>query len=164
MTVTTAPSPHPSASQCSAALTLMKNNSVQAWISKTCTHTSKFHEVKATGVLFVMPVTLLNFYDKCSMANSSPPPSVPWSLQLLSSEVEPHYYSTTWESPPPHPGEIWQLLNPSILLSPYCGQCWIETEPGSDQSSSRHVCNASSAICCGCWFLCGPTVYKPKPI
>ena len=29
---------------------------------------------------------------------------------------------------------------------------------------SRHVCNASSTICCGCWFLHGLTVYTPRAI
>lgn len=65
------------ASRCLAALTLIKNTSMQAWNSKTCmhtcTHTAKFYGVKGTGVLFAVPVTLLNFYDKCSMTNSSPP-------------------------------------------------------------------------------------------
>lgn len=54
-------------------------------------------------------------------------PSVPCCLELLSGEVEPHYFSTTWESLPPFLGEIWQLLNRSVLLSPYCGQCWTAT-------------------------------------
>ena len=55
--------------------------------------------------------------------------SVPRTLKLLSSEVQPHYYSTAWESLPLFPREIWQLL------SPYCGYRRIETESGSDQPS-----------------------------
>lgn len=71
--------------------------------------------------------------------------SVPRSLQLLSSEVEPHYYSTAWESLPLFPREIWQLL------SPYCGHRRIETESGSDQpsivgtSAMRHLPYAAVA-------------------
>lgn len=65
------------ASRCLAARTLMKNTVMQAWSKKTCTHTcthtTKFYGVKDIGVLFVVPVTLLNFYDKCSMITSSPP-------------------------------------------------------------------------------------------
>lgn len=55
---------------------------------------------------------LLNFNDKCSMTNSSSSLSLLFPLKRLSSEVEPHYHSTTWESPPPSRGEVWQLLNP----------------------------------------------------
>lgn len=42
------------------------------------------------GELSVVPPTLLNFYDQFFL-------SVPRSLELLSREVEPHYYSTAWE-------------------------------------------------------------------
>lgn len=79
---------------------------------------------------------------------------LPWTLflQLHSSEVQPNYYSSTWESLSSCSREIWQFLNPSILLlllPPYCGHCWIETEPGSDHPSStsamRHLPYAAVA-------------------
>lgn len=79
---------------------------------------------------------------------------LPWTLflQLHSSEVQPNYYSSTWESLSSCFREIWQFLNPSILLlllPPDCGHCCIETEPGSDHSSStsamRHLPYAAVA-------------------
>ena len=90
--------------------------------------------------------------------------SVPGSVQLLSSEAEPHYFFNHTGILPSLPGGIMTAPLPLCALSPYCGQHRTETESGSDQPSSRRVCNASSAICCGCCFLPGLAVYEPKPI
>lgn len=118
------------ASRCLAAPTLMKNTFMQAWSTKTCmhtcTHTAIFYGFKALECFLWCQwhfwTSMTNVYDQFFSSLS-----VPCSLKLLSSEVEPHYYSTTWESLPLFQREIWQLLNPSILPSLYCVQCRIET-------------------------------------
>lgn len=98
------------ASRCLAGLRLMKNTFTQAWSIKacmhTCTHTTQCYEVKGIGVLFVVPVTLLNFYDKCSMTSSSPP-----SLCLAPSNFSPVRWRHIIFQPHgnlslPFPGEI----------------------------------------------------------
>lgn len=144
----------------SLSLTVMKNT----YIKKTYARTQpNILELKALGRFCGASDTseLLwqMLYDQFFSSLSEP-----GSVQLLSSEAGPHYFSTTRESFPPFPGELWQLLYPLCALSPYCGQHRRETESGSDQPSSRRVCNASSAICCGRCFLPGLAAYEPKPI
>lgn len=96
--------------------------------------------------LFIpLPVTLVNFCWQIAL----------WLIPL-SSEVEPLYFSTIWESVRYFPREILQFFNPSreplSFLRPVLNKnrVWLGSGP-----FAWHVCNASSAICWGCWFLDG---------
>lgn len=70
----------------------------------------------------------LSSYEKCSRTNSHSTHHALRLIKLFFSEVEPHYFSTTWESLYPVPWEILQqLLNPSVLQAP-CFHCSKETQ------------------------------------
>lgn len=76
--------------------------------------------------------------------------SEPGSVQLLSSEAEPHYFSTTRESFPPFPGELWQLLYPSVLFLPTVvsteqKQSLVRISPLVGASAMRHLPYAAVA-------------------
>lgn len=83
---------------------------------------------------------------------SSPPPA-PRLIKLFSSEVEPHYFSTTWESLYPIP---WEVFTPLSLDSK---ESWslVLISPCSWQA-----CNDSPAMSCGGWFL--HSLYNCEPL
>lgn len=96
----------------------------------------------------------LSSYEKCSRTNSHSTHHALRLIKLFFSEVEPHYFSTTWESLYPVPWEILQqLLNPSILQAP-CFHCSTEPQSLVLLSSRRwQACANSAAMSCGGWFL-----------
>lgn len=75
---------------------------------------------------------------------------MPCSLKFFFSEIQPHWFWNTWESLHSFPMGILQFLNPSILLSPYCGQkqSLVPIIPLLGTSAMRHLSHA-----CDCWFL-----------
>lgn len=96
----------------------------------------------------------LSSYEKCSRTNSHSTHHALRLIKLFFSEVEPHYFSTTWESLYPVPWEILQqLLNPSVLQAP-CFHCSKEPQSLVLLSSRRwQACANSAAMSCGGWFL-----------
>lgn len=102
---------------CLAASTLIKN-------TKTCLATKNFCGVKSNAVVFVVPVTLVNFHDKCSdfsppSVNSVSPTSLKWgaakllfihmgiSLFLLKGNMT--VPQSLYPTPTP-PSRLWSLL------------------------------------------------------
>lgn len=92
--------------------------------------------------------------EKCSRTNSHSTHHALRLIKLFFSEVEPHYFSTTWESLYPVPWEILlQLLNPSVLQAP-CFHCSKETQSLDLLSPRRWQASTNSAaMSCGGWFL-----------